>query len=118
MSVSRGDIVLIHAPFVSHRGGKTRPMLVVQNDGNNQRMQNTIVATITSNIRRAAEPTQVLVDVATPDGKQTGLLSNSVISTENLLTVRQAHVRRTIGRLSAGLMRQVDDALKVSLALP
>ena len=118
MSVSRGDIVLVYAPFVTHRGGKTRPMLVVQNDRNNQRMQNTIVATITSNVRRAAEPTQVLVDVATPDGRQTGLLATSVVSAENLLTVRQAHVRKTIGRLPAGLMRQVDDALKASLALP
>jgi len=118
MSVSRGDIVLIYAPYVTRRGGKTRPMLVVQNDANNQRMQNTIVATITSNVSRAVEPTQVFVDVATPDGKQTGLLSNSIVSTENLLTVRQAHVRKTIGRLSAALMRQVDDALKNSLALP
>jgi mRNA interferase MazF len=118
MSVSRGDIVLIHVPFVSHRCGKTRPMLVVQNNNNNQRMQNTIVATITSNIRRAPEPTQVLLDVATPDGRQTGLLATSVVSTENLLTVRQAHVRKTIGCLSASLMRQGDDALKVSLALP
>jgi mRNA interferase MazF len=118
MSVSRGDIVLVYAPFVTRRGGKTRPMLVVQNDTNNQRMQNTIVATITSNVSRAAEPTQVLVDVTTPDGRQTGLLATSVVSTENLLTIRQAHIRKTMGHLPDALMRQVDDALKASLALP
>lgn len=117
MSVSRGDIVLLYAPFVTRRGGKTRPMLIVQNDANNQRMQNTIVATITSNVSRAAEPTQVFIDVATPEGQQTGLLSNSIVSTENLLTVRQTHVRKRIGRLSTVLMSQVDDALKHSLAL-
>lgn len=118
MSVSRGDVVLIDAPFVTRPGGKVRPMLVVQNDGNNRRMQNTIVAMITTNIGRAVEPTQVVVDVATAEGRASGLLANSVVSTENLLTVRQSHVKRTIGRLSDELMRQVDDALKSSLNLP
>jgi mRNA-degrading endonuclease toxin of MazEF toxin-antitoxin module len=53
MSIRRGDVVLINAPFVTHPGGKIRPMLVIQNDANNQRMQNTILATISTNTRRA-----------------------------------------------------------------
>ena len=42
MSVQRGDVVLINAPFVTRPGSKIRPMLVIQNDTNNQRMGNTI----------------------------------------------------------------------------
>ena len=117
MSIQRGDIVLINAPFVTRPGGKIRPMVVIQNDANNQRMRNTILATITTNTSRSAEPTQVLIEVSTPDGKQSGLINDSVISTENLLTVRQSHVTRTIGQLPGSLMDQVDLALKSSLAL-
>ena len=118
MSVTRGDIVLLQAPFASRAGSKTRPMLVVQNDKNNGRMANTILVFITSNILRATEPGQVLVDVGTPEGKQSGLKQTSVVSCENILTVVQADIVRTIGRLPDTLMRRVDDALKFSLALP
>jgi mRNA interferase MazF len=93
-------------------------MLVVQNDSNNARMANTILAFITTNLARAAEPTQVLVDVLTPDGRQSGLKQNSVVSCENLLTARQSDILHTIGHMPSGLMQRVDVALKVSLALP
>lgn len=63
MTVQRGDVVLIQAPFASRTGAKTRPMVVVQNDRNNGRRKNTILVFVTSNGSRAAEPTQVLVDI-------------------------------------------------------
>jgi mRNA interferase MazF len=118
MSLGRGDIVLLQAPFASRAGAKTRPMLVVQNDTNNARMANTILAFITTNLARASEPTQVLVDVQSPEGQQSGLRQTSVISCENILTVVQTDILQTIGRLPDVLMRQVDAALKVSLSLP
>jgi mRNA interferase MazF len=117
MTVKRGDVVLLNAPFVTRPGGKIRPMLVIQNDANNSRMANTILATISTNTTRSHEPTQVLIDVATPEGQQSGLLATSVVSTENLLTVRQSQIVRTIGSLPVSIMRQVDAALKESLAL-
>jgi mRNA interferase MazF len=118
MSLQRGDVVLLQAPFASRTGAKTRPMLVVQNDANNMRMANTILVYITSNTSRSGEPTQVLVDVGTPDGRQSGLKQTSVVSCENILTVVQADILRTIGHLPATLMQRVDQALKFSLALP
>jgi len=117
MSIKRGDVVLLDAPFLTRPGSKIRPMLVVQNDRNNARMGNTIVAVITTNLSRSHEATQVLIDVATPAGKQSGLLATSVVSCENLLTVRQAHVRRTLGTLPPELMQEVDEALVESLGL-
>lgn len=117
MSIQRGDVVLINAPFVTRPGSKIRPMLVIQNDTNNRRMRNTILATITTNTARAGEPTQVMIDVSTPEGQQSGLINNSVVSTENLLTVKQTQITRTIGSLPTGLMDQVDVALKSSLDL-
>jgi len=72
------------------------PMLVVQNDPNNGRMANTILAGITTNTSRVHEPTQVLIDIASPDGASSGLLSTSAVTCENLLTVRQSHIKRKL----------------------
>jgi mRNA interferase MazF len=116
MSLERGDILLAVLPFVTRPGSKLRPVLVVQNDQNNTRMQNTIVAAITTRISRSAEPTQVLIDVTTPEGRQSGLIATSVVSCENLITIRQSQ-GRWIGRLSPSTMSQVDAALKQSLGL-
>src|SRR5437870_1589241 len=99
MNVRRGDIVLASYPFASGTGAKKRPVLVVQNDRDNQRLTNTIVVQITSNIRRAHEPTHLLVEVATTEGRQSGLLSDSVISCVNLATIHEGRIVRTIGSL-------------------
>ena len=117
MSLQRGDVVLATLPFVTRPGSKVRPVLVVQNDMNNARMQNTIVAFITTNLTRSHQPTQVLIDVATPAGQQSGLIQDSVVTCENVITIRQTQARK-IGRVPPDIMQQVDDALKVSLALP
>jgi mRNA interferase MazF len=117
MNIARGDVVILDAPFVTRPGSKLRPMLVVQNDRNNARMANTILATITTNIGRSAEPTQVLIDPQSTEGRNSGLLSLSVVSCENLLTVRRDRIVRKIGRLTEPQMQLVDQALKASLAL-
>ena len=113
----RGDVVILNVPFVTRPGSKLRPMLVVQNDRNNARMANTILATITTNIGRSAESTQVLINPGTSEGKSSSLLSYSVIGCENLIMVRRAHIVRKIGRLTDSQMQLVDQALKASLGL-
>jgi mRNA interferase MazF len=97
MTLQRGDIVLLDAPFASRAGSKPRPMLVVQKDLNNARMANTILVFITTNLAHAAEPTQVLVDVNTPEGRQSGLKQTSVVSCENILTVVQSDILERSG---------------------
>jgi mRNA interferase MazF len=74
MNVQRGDVVLVDYPYAAGSGTKVRPVLVIQNDRDNQRLLNTIVAQITSVTRRALEPTQLLIEIATPAGQQSGLL--------------------------------------------
>jgi mRNA interferase MazF len=117
MNITRGDVVILDAPFVTRPGSKLRPMLIVQNDRNSARMANTILTTITTNIGRSAESTQVLINPRTSEGKSSGLLSPSVVSCENLITVRRDHIIRTIGRLTDSQMQLVDQALKASLGL-
>jgi mRNA interferase MazF len=119
MPVNRGDVVLVPVPFTSGTGSKTRPVLVIQADHNNRRLQDTIVAVITSTTRRAVrEATQLLIEVATPEGRQSGLLHDSAVKCERLHTVLQSQIQRTIGSLPSASMRQINDCLKVALELP
>jgi mRNA interferase MazF len=116
--MKRGDIVLLDYPYTDGSGSKVRPVLIVQNDRDNQRLMNTIVALITKNVSRVHEPTQFLVDVATPEGRQSGLNQSSAVACGNLFTVAQTKVRRVIGTLPASAMAQIDACLKAALALP
>ena len=61
MNVRRGDVVLVLYPFAAGMGGPRRQALIVQNDADNVRLHNTIVAQITTNLRRVAESTHVLL---------------------------------------------------------
>lgn len=119
MSLARGDVVILDFPQGPGQSPKRRPAVVVQSDHNNGRLNTSIFAMITSNVRLAGiEPAQLLIDVATPDGQQSGLAKTSAVKCENLYTLPQPIVRKTIGRLTASLMHQLDAALKASLALP
>ena len=118
MNVNRGDVVLVSVVFSSGRGQKVRPVLVVQSYHNNVRLADTIVAIITSNVRRASvEPTQLLIAVATPEGAQSGLLHSSAVTCERLHTILQADIQRRIGSLPASTMQRIGDCLRVSLSL-
>lgn len=113
----RGQIVVVYFPFSDGSGGKNRPALVVQNDADNRRMHNTVVAMITGNVFHASEPTQVLIDPATPDGQSSGLRGPSCVKCSVLVTVDQRTVLRTLGDLSPAVMTRVDEALRVALDL-
>ncbi len=113
----RGDVVLVWFPFSSGTSGKLRPALVVQNDKNNARLANTIIAAITTVTRRIHEPTQLLVDITTVEGKTSGLLFNSAISCENLATIEQRLIQRKIGVLPDSALAEVAVCLKASLGL-
>jgi mRNA interferase MazF len=118
MSVKRGDVVLVPLPFTSGVGGKVRPALVVQSDQNNQRLNDTIVALITKTAHRAGwEATQLLIDLTTPEGRQSGLLHTSAVKCEHLATLDQQLILRVIGSLPPSTMSRLDTCLKVSLGL-
>jgi len=94
MTVTRGDVVLVHFPFASGRGSKIRPALVVQADHNNSRMANTIVVQITTNLRRVGEPSQLFIDPATAEGRPSGLVSPSAVTCENIATIHEIADRK------------------------
>ena len=117
MSARRGDIVMTWFPFASGQGGKRRPCLVLQNDEDNGKLANTVIAQITSNLRRAGDKSHLLIRLATPEGQQSGLLHDSLISCNNLATIEQALISSVIGSLPATAMQQVDACLRAPLSI-
>ena len=118
MKVRRGDVVLVDYPFSDRTGSKVRPCLVVQADRLNQRLDDTIVVTITSRIAHAAsEPAELLIDETSPAGRQTGLLFASAVQCQNILTVDCSFIRRRIGVFPADLLLQVNHCLKAALGI-
>jgi mRNA interferase MazF len=115
--MNRGDVVIVEFPYVGGGRGKNRPALIVQNDRDNVRLSNTVVAMISGNIQHAAEVTQLLVDPDSPDGSSSGLHGRSVVKCCNLFTVAQSDIQRVVGQLSDAMMAKVDGCLRAALAL-
>ena len=115
---SRGDVILVRYPFSSGGGFKRRPALVVQNDRDNARLTNTIIAMITSQTARVYEATQLLIDISTPEGQRSGLRQDSAVICTNLFTIEKRLVLQRIGVLSGNLMSQIDACLKATRELP
>jgi mRNA interferase MazF len=118
MRVRRGEAVLVDFPYSDHTGSKVRPALGVQADAWNQRLDDTILARITSSRHRSVgAATQLVIDLTTAEGQQTGLRLNSVMQCENLLTYDQALILHVLGRLSVTAMEQINACLKATLGI-
>lgn len=110
----RGDVILVLFPNADLRTAKRRPALVVQTDNLQTGLSQVIVAMITSRMFRANHPSRVTILAVTPEGQQSGLLSDSVVMTDNLATILDAEIDRVIGSLP---MINIDKALRHTLGI-
>ena len=93
---------------------KTRPALIVQRDDLNSGISQVIVCMITSKIFRANHPSRVKVLLSSSEGRDSGLLADSVVVTDNLATIASLAIDRVIGILP---LANVDPALRHTLGL-
>ena len=110
----RGEVVLVLFPHADLRTAKVRPALIVQADNLQTGLPQLIIAMITSRMFRADHPCRVRVHLSSSEGKQSGLLTDSVVMTDNLATVAESEIDRTIGSLP---MEKTDVALRHTLGL-
>jgi mRNA interferase MazF len=118
VTLRRGDVVLAWFPHASGTGGKLRPAVVIQNDEDNQKITNTVIVFITSVLLRKGDKSHVYIDVATPEGRQTGLRKDSLISCNNIATIEQSLISKIIGSLAASTLKVVNDCLRAALEIP
>jgi mRNA interferase MazF len=116
MSYSRGDIVIVPFPFVLVSGEqeqKARPAMIVSDETIDRRYGDLILAAITSRVPEELKVTELPLKPT----KETGLVKDSVLRTEFLMTLPQSLVARKIGRLSDAEMRVVNEKLALSLGI-
>ncbi len=109
----RGEIWWASLPRPTGSGpGYRRPVLVLQaNEFNASRIQTVVVAAITSNVKLAAAPGNVLCT-----RKETRLSRNSVINVSQIVTLDKSLLTERVGVLPLRLLRQVEDGLRLVLA--
>jgi mRNA interferase MazF len=69
---------------------------------------------VTSQMLRAGHPCRVTILLNSPEGQQSGLLTDSVVMTDNLATITLSAIYRLIGSLPTP---NIDAALKHTLGL-
>ncbi len=115
MLIKRGDVVRVLFPNSNLVSAKRRPALVVQADNLNTGLSQILLAMITSNMNRADHSSRVLIRINTNEGKASGLRTDSVIMTDNIVTVLESEIDSILGRLPS--MKLIDNALRHSFGL-
>ena len=110
----RGDVILVLFPDSNLLTAKPRPGLIIQADNLKTGLQQVIVAMISSRMFRANHPSRVVILLSTHEGRQSGLLMDSVVVTDNLATVAESAIDRVIGSVP---MAEIDVALRYTLNL-
>jgi len=114
VKIKRGDIYYANLdPVVGRETGKTRPVLVIQNDIGNMYSPTTIVAVLTEySEKKASYPICVVVK------KESGIKKDSIVNLSQIRTIdKNRLITPKLGSLTPNLMSEVDEALKNSLAL-
>lgn len=107
----RGEIWLVN--FNPGRGSEQkglRPALIIQNDTGNQYASTTVVAAITTTIKRY--PVTVLIS-----RREGGLKESSTVNLAQILTIDKGRLIKRLGQLGDDKMHEVDEAIKVSLGI-
>ncbi len=94
VNYKRGDVVLVLFPNSDLKTTKLRLALVIQANNLKTDLPQLIVAMLTSRMFRANHPSRVAIQLDSDEGMQSGLLSDSVVMTDNLATILNAEIRR------------------------
>ena len=115
--MQRGDVVWVNLdPVLGSEASKRRPAVVVSNDGANRTAQRlgwgvVTVVPITSQTKKVY-PFQVLLPA-----KSCGLPKQSKAQAEQIRSVAMQRIDAPAGRLPAALLADLDDAIRLHLAL-
>ncbi len=112
--IRRGEVWWAGLPEpAASEPGYRRPVLVVSSDEFNRSHIRTVVAAVlTTNLRLAAAPGNVLVAA-----EETGLTRDSVVNVSQVVTVDKLFLAERVGLVGGRAMLAVEDGLRTVLAL-
>ena len=113
MTINRGGIYLAALdPAIGSELSKTRPVVVVSNNKNNEFSGTVTILPITSKNIMKIYPFEILLH------KDTGNLpKNSKVKADQIRTLDKSRIVKFIGMLEADYIAQIEEAMKVHLAL-
>ena len=113
MNIKRGQIHLaVLDPVVGKEISKTRPVLIVSNDKNNEFSGTATILPITSKNLQKIYPFEVLLSKGT--GK---LPKTSKVKADQIRTLDKGRIVKFIGAISKQKMDEIEKAIRVHLAL-
>ena len=112
--MERGSVWWAELPDpVASEPGFRRPVVVVSSDAFNQSRIRTVVAVVlTSNLRLAEAPGNVLIAAA-----DSGLPKDSVANVSQVITVDKSFLTKRCGCLSSLVLKALDNGLRLVLSL-
>ena len=112
--MQRGEIWWANLPEPAGSApGYRRPVLVLQSDDfTRSRIQTVIVIVLTTNLRLAEAPGNVLVMAG-----DTGLPKDSVVNVSQIVTVDKSFLTERVRRLDVPIMFLVEDGVRTVLGL-
>ena len=110
MVINQGDIFWIELDEPSgSEPGYLHPHVIIQNNlFNRSRINTVVVCVLTSNLRRANSPGNVLLEAGEAD-----LPEQSVVNVSQILTIDKSQLGEEIGTLSAERFLQILDGIRL-----
>jgi mRNA interferase MazF len=110
MVIQQGDVYWVDlGEPVGSAPGYRHPHVVIQNNlFNLSRMNTVVVCALTSNLKRASAPGNVLLQEG-----DAGLPKRSVVVVSQIFTIDKTQLDEYIGTLSAKRMRQILDGIRL-----
>ena len=109
--IKRGDLFYADlSPVVGSEQGGIRPVLIVQNDVGNKYSPTIIAVAVTSQLTKAKLPTHIELKA-----EDFGLPKDSVALCEQIRTLDKRRLKEKIGRLTRSKIREINNAMLISL---
>jgi mRNA interferase MazF len=114
MNIRRGEIYLAALdPVVGKETSKTRPVVIVSNDKNNQFSGTVTILPVTSQNLEKIYPFEVLLVKGSGN-----LPKDSKVKADQIRTIDKMRVLSQIGRLRASEVAEIEKVIKIHLELP
>lgn len=111
MNISRGDLFVANLdPAIGHEIRKSRPVIVVSNDVNNEFGSTVTVVPVTAQKLAKSYPFEVLV----PEGIG-GLKTLSKAKADQVRTLDKSRLTKKLASLDSEFIEKLDRALKIHL---
>ena len=110
--IDRGDVFWVEPSNADEVAAQPHPHVVVQEDVfNHSRIDSVVVCALTSNLQRASEPGNVLLDVG-----EGNLPRQSVVVVSQISSLKKARLGARIGALSSARVEQILAGLRFQQA--